>query len=120
MPQSGFYHKNLINVMMKIRFTSYSEINGEKFLEEIIDLVMMCGGRVIFSEWNINGSTQTIHGLKLTSPENPKLILLQSDKRSKTKIKEIPCVLTYGTFSFLEKLLEHLKNEIRNNTIRSL
>lgn len=109
--------------MIKIRFTPYSEINGEKFLEEIIDLVMMCGGRIMFNEnidWDIDGSSQTIHGLKLTSPENPKLILLQSKKRSKAKIKEIPCALTYGTFSFLEKLLEHLKNEIRNNTIQSL
>lgn len=109
--------------MMKIRFIPHSEINGEKFLEEIIDLVMMCGGRIMFNEnvdWDIDGSVQTIHGLKLTSPENPKLILLQSEKRSKAKIKEIPCVLTYGTFSLLEKLLEHLKNEIRNNTIRSL
>lgn len=109
--------------MIKIRFIPYSEINGEKFLEEIIDLVMMCGGEIIFNEnidWNINGDTQIIHGLKLISPENSKLILLQLEKRSKAKIKEIPCVLTYGTFSLLEKLLEHLKNEIRNNTIRSL
>lgn len=107
--------------MMKIRFTPYSEINGEKFLEEIIDLVMICGGRIMFNEnidWEIDGSAQIIHGLKLTSPENPKLILLQSEKRSKVKIKEIPCVLTYGTFSLLEKLLEHLKNEIRNNSLK--
>lgn len=111
--------------MMKIRFTPYSEINGEKFLEEIIDLVMMCGGGIMFNEnidWDINeNNIQTvIHGLKLTSSENPKLILLQSKKRNKSKIKEIPCVLTVGKYSLMEKLLEHLKNEIRNNTIRSL
>lgn len=111
--------------MIKIRYIPHSEINGEKFLEEIIDLVMMCGGRIIFNEnvdWGIteNNIQTVIHGLKLTSPENPKLILLQSNKRSKAKIKEIPCILTVGKYSLMEKLLEHLKNEIRNNTIRSL
>ena len=111
--------------MIKIKYIPHSEINGEKFLEEIIDLVMMCGGRIMFNEnvdWEINeNNTQTvIHGLKLTSPENPKLILLQSKKRSNEKIKEIPCILTVGKYSLMEKLLEHLKNEIRNNTIRSL
>ena len=111
--------------MIKIKYIPYSEINGEKFLEEIIDLVMMCGGRIMFNEnvdWDINeNSIQTvIHGLKLSSPENPKLILLQSDKKSKSKVKEIPCILTVGKYSLMEKLLEHLKNEIRNNTIRSL
>lgn len=111
--------------MIKIRYIPHSEINGEKFLEEIIDLVMMCGGRIIFNEnvdWDIteNNIQTVIHGLKLTSPENPKLILLQSNKRSKAKIKEIPCILTVGKYFLMEKLLEHLKNEIRNNTIRSL
>lgn len=111
--------------MIKIRYIPHSEINGEKFLEEIIDLVMMCGGRIMFNEnvdWDINeNNIQTvIHGLKLTSPENPKLILLQSKKRSKAKIEEIPCILTVGKYSLMEKLLEHLKNEIKNNTIRSL
>lgn len=111
--------------MIKIRYIPHSEINGEKFLEEIIDLVMMYGGRIMFNEnvdWDINeNNIQTvIHGLKLTSPENPKLILLQSGKKSKSKIKEIPCILTVGKYSLMEKLLEHLKNEIRNNTIRSL
>lgn len=111
--------------MIKIRYIPHSEINGEKFLEEIIDLVMMCGGGIMFNEnvdWDINeNNIQTvIHGLKLTSLENPKLILLQSKKRSKAKIKEIPCILTVGKYFLMEKLLEHLKNEIRNNTIRSL
>lgn len=114
--------------MIKIKYIPHSEINGEKFLEEIIDLVMMCGGEIMFNEnvdwvdWDINeNNIQTvIHGLKLTSPENPKLILLQSKKRSKAEIKEIPCILTVGKYSLMEKLLEHLKNEIRNNTIRSL
>lgn len=111
--------------MIKIRYIPHSEINGEKFLEEIIDLVMMCGGGIMFNEnvdWDINeNNIQTvIHGLKLSSLENPKLILLQSKKRSKAKIEEIPCILTVGRYYLMEKLLEHLKNEIKNNTIRSL
>ena len=102
-----------------LEFRKFSNLGGEDLCEEIIDLIMACGGEIEFKKTTFKLDNGYLSGISLTtSTQGPQLQLYVIKNKRKTRILVLtPTINNYYVF---KDLLEHVKNEIIGIKIDSI
>lgn len=100
-----------------LEFRKFSNLGGEDLYEEIVDLVMACGGEIKFKT-TFELDDKYFNGISLVSIRLPRLRLHTIE--NKRKIRTFILIPTVNNYYVFKELLEHVKNEIKGVKIDSI
>ena len=100
-----------------LEFRKFSNLGGENFYEEIVDLVMACGGEIKFKKATFELDDGYFNGISLTTSTHwPQLYII----KNKRKTRSLILTPTINNYYIFKDLLEHVKNEIVGIKIDSI
>lgn len=101
-----------------LEFRKFSNLSGEDLYEEIVDLIMACGGEIKFKKTTFELDNGYFNGISLYSIQVPRLQLHVI--KNKRRIRSFVLTPTVNNYYVFKDLLECVKNEIIGIKIDSI